>query len=234
MLLRVVLFLIIGPVGAASSEPFEPIAPDHYREFNPDHLKSSSDLVIGAVFAGTEPLGVVPRFQAKLKDDAAGTEMCLRTTSVDGFYQGEYRYTVPATWFETRILDFEYPTDYSELVSSPPGDTLAVAAFVGSCDTDAEEIYVGFWNTQESSSTGDVILTLNSVGGTAAFVFVGDDPSAEAVACESVDAARTTGFDFTCLLPIPPDAAPLVSLEIQIRRGSTRDSPRSVLLRIVR
>lgn len=229
------LVLLLASTSAAVAQKVKVIQPEDHIEDTVDRLNSSSDLVVGAVFVGGGIRPEVPRFQASIANDLIGSQFCLRTRSVDGFYQGRYDYIIPADTAEP-ILDFEYPTKYADLVSSPPNKNFAIAAYTGKCDDDGGKIYVGFWNTVDRTETGadQVLLTLNTVGGSAAYVFVGDDLSAPRVTCEKVDSPRTKGFDFTCRLPIPPETRGLVNLEIQVRHGTTRDKARFETLWIQR
>jgi hypothetical protein len=220
------LALLLASPRAAVAQQVNVIQPDTHFEDSVDRLKSSSDLVVGAVFAGGGMRPEVPRFRASIAHDLIGSRLCLRTRSVDGFYQGRYDYTIPADGAAGPALDFGYPTEFADLVSSPPNEGFAIAAYTGGCDTDSGEIYVGFWNTIDRTGADEVLLTLNTVGGSAAYVFVGDHVSAPEVTCRKVDSPRTKGFDFTCTLPIPPEMSGHVNLEIQVRRGSTRDKAR--------
>lgn len=226
--------LVLASTGAVAAQQVEVIEPYPYFEDRMDRLKSSSDLVVGAVFVGGKVRPEVPRFRASITHDLIGSQLCLRTRSVDGFYQGRYDYAISADTTAGAILDFDYPTDFADLVSSPPNHDFAIAAYTGGCDTVGGEIYVGYWNTVEGTGADEVLLTLNTVGGSVAYVFVGDDPSAPEVTCQKVDAARTKGFDFTCVLPIPPETSGYVNLEIQVRRGTTRDKARFETLWIER
>lgn len=228
------LFLALSIVSPAIADPLASIAPSQASESVPEQLRTAGDLVVGAIFQGRELLPSIPIFRATIAAEDGNRPLCLRARSADGFYLAEYDYTVPADWSRTGVLEFLYPTRHQDLVSDPPGPTLAVAAYHGTCTESGGDIIVGFWNTPDDPRHDQVILALNTVGADAAHVFVGAALDAPAQPCTRITADRTTGFDFTCLLTLPAGAPDRLPIEIHVRHNSTYDPARTEYLRLLK
>lgn len=216
--------------GAPAAETLIPVAPDRHEEFVLERLQSSSDLVVGAVYAAPAPVETPPRFRIRASEALLGASICLRTRSVDGFYRSEFEYRLPATSPDDGIFDFVYPTEHPDRVSDPPGETLAVAAYEGSCAEAGGDILVGHWNSSTGSRPDDVLVVLNTVGAQGVSVFVGDSRAAET--CQPVTSVRAHAFDFLCSLPVADQPPGRVPIEIHVNRYSTRDPARTEHLRL--
>lgn len=247
--MRTASLLSVGLIGFTGApvwgQTVTTIEPLRHSEFVQDRVKSSSDLVVGAVFAGQEKAETLPRFRATIDPGMNEEVVCLRTRSTDGFYASEYEYQVPDDWVETALLEFAYPTEHVDLVSDLPGPTLAVAATWGSCDSTGGNIIVGSWNTDDSGPDKPMIIALNTAGGSRAHIFVGAGFDAPVVECVPVEADRTTGFDFTCTLPalsgnddvatVEDDTGrALIPIEVHVTYNMTPDPPRTEYLQGVR
>lgn len=182
--------------------------------------------ISGAVFAGIQVQksnGSSIDLRAHMPGDWRGREICVRVVSADGLYEAVNTYRVSDDFrgatYGDETVEIPFDTQYKDLLSRAPEDSLAIKISLGSCDSgQSTDTTVAFWNDRDSRR---ISLLVNSFRASKVFVYLGDDPQPPTV-CQPVKVSARTAYDTICKLN---DLSPGERLKLSVFRvrdnGST-------------
>lgn len=189
----------------------------------------SGVVVVGAVLL-PESRDPEPRLAAALDPDWTGRTLCVEVISADGLYQSRRLYDIAEEPAGLTVLP--YPTDYPDRLRAAAAGEISVRARLDGCDGQASLVPIA-WRPATDQTPSSVALQINAFRADSVQIFVGDDPMAEAIACQPVDADVRTAFDTICSFDLPIPAPSTLSIEILRVSGGVAAPPEFVELMLV-
>jgi len=196
-----------------ATTPFE-------EEFLPTG-KISGDLLMGVLEHGTP--GEQVRVAAYIPSAWAGALLCVRVSSIDGFYTARNEYLVGPDW-RGGFEELEYPSAYGDrlLEISPQG--IGVRVTRGTCSAPPREFTVARWNAGAAPTAQ---LLVNPLQTDAVFAYLGSELTP--VRCADIPLPGKSAFHVACDLSEVAESGP-VPVELLRVEGSQSFAAEPVLV----
>ncbi|WGW05328.1 hypothetical protein [Tropicibacter oceani] len=199
---------IVAALGSPSKA--ETVVLKDWQETLREAATVSGVVVVGAVLL-PESKDPEPRLAAALDPAWKGRSLCVEVISADGLYQSRRLYDLAEVTAGLTVLP--YPTGYPERLRAAGAGEISVRARLDGCDVDAGLVPVA-WRPATDQTPAAIALQINAFRADSVHIFVGDDPMAEAVACQPVDADVRTAFDTICSFELPTPTPSTLRIEI--------------------
>lgn len=224
LLLSAAIVAALGAPGKA-----ETVVLKDWQETLREAATVSGVVVVGAVFL-PENKDPEPRLAVALDPAWTGRTLCVEVISADGLYQSRSLYDLAEV--SEGLTDLPYPTQYPDKLRAAAAGAISVRGRLDGCEGDKSLLPVA-WRPVAGQSPASVALQINAFRADSVQIFVGDDPMAEAIACEPVLTDVRTAFDTICRFALPDPMPGTLSIEILRVSGGVAARPEFVDLILV-
>lgn len=168
-----------------------------YREQAP----VSGNVVAGLSLVGFGP-GANP-ISLLVPDRLAGQSVCVQVVSRDGRYWSQNTFALPAR-LASSTVDLEYPSDYTDYLTSLSADQLAVRVARGECGKEQPRSpLIASAPTSSAAAAQKKLLVYVNAGRADTYLVAGDGrTSPSRRRCRLIEQGRRTSFDTVCIVEL--------------------------------
>lgn len=140
--------------------------------------------------------------------------VCLSVVSQDGVYSSRNTYKLPSSETST-LISADYSKSKYKALLTESSRTFALKAKQGNCLQNGNNTYF-LTSSSRSTAKEQLQLFVDSLGATDVVVAArGGDRKISKGHCRALSGERKTGFDYSCLIPLPPEANGEFTVKVQ-------------------